>query len=814
MSESEKPRRKRRLVFVGGGPATLAAVYHLTRNEPEFYQITIYEMSWRLGGKTASGRDAQGRIEEHGLHILFGSYHNVFRTMIDCYRELRDKQLVSTQSHWLQDFADAIEPHHYGVIGDDRGKRWERFDVSFPSNRGVPGELPLPSLWDLAVVLCQLAWMIVLGPWSLRHLQRCLAWPLGYRKKWRSEDFPRDVWGATDASGAHALGGSVLSRLALKAAIRLLDGGSSIGKLLCTALGLGQRLWRVAWRPFGPGRVRSSVDFFFAMALGLIRDRVLHRPGGFEAIDSDDFRVWLKKHGASDGTLGSPWIRALYDAAFSYPRGGVHRGHPAVPEPWPPGLPEKGFYENIAAGVAARAFLTTFLTYKGCFYNKMVAGMGDVISTPLYLVLKARGVRFEFFHRLADVKAIRDESGAFVVDELIFDTLPEPVPEYDPLIPVAGLLCWPSSPKLAALPRRAHQRALEAESCAPSDAPRSIKVVCRDEFDAVVLGVPVAALPYACSSLFELDRGREDLSSKRLSAQPDLIETVRTIALQLWFKPDLTKLGWPRPSPLLSLFHDPINTWCDMTHLLPREPWPTGRQPGNISYFCGPFPHDTPFPAPGALTSHAALAFHGELDKACEVAVDAFSIRLPELLPGTTDADGFNFSLLFDPSNGARRDRLRAQYRRINGEPQQTCTLALSGASDCRLSAEATGYDNLYITGDWIANGVYIACVEGAFQAGIRTARAVSARLGAAPHRYVILAEELLNLQVISPMPKRGAPRQADATSASGEHAPSWPEQNPEAVASTPDPSARARNHGDEAQNGQVPSSERHLPQA
>ena len=34
----------------------------------------------------------------------------------------------------------------------------------------------------------------------------------------------------------------------------------------------------------------------------------------------------------------------------------------------------------------------------------MQAGMGDTVFTPFYEVLKRRGVRFEFFHRLENVK--------------------------------------------------------------------------------------------------------------------------------------------------------------------------------------------------------------------------------------------------------------------------------------------------------------------------------------------------------------------------------------------------------------------------
>ena len=37
-----------------------------------------------------------------------------------------------------------------------------------------------------------------------------------------------------------------------------------------------------------------------------------------------------------------------------------------------------------------------------------------------------------------------------------------------------------------------------------------------------------------------------------------------------------------------------------------------------------------------------------------------------------------------------------------------------------------TGYENLVITGDWIDNNLYMAFMEGAFQSGILSARAIS----------------------------------------------------------------------------------------
>src|SRR5215203_2921659 len=71
---------KKKIAVLGGGLGSLSTVYGLTSDPAwrDHYDITIYQMGWRLGGKGASGRNrAQNmRIEEHGLHIWMGFYQN------------------------------------------------------------------------------------------------------------------------------------------------------------------------------------------------------------------------------------------------------------------------------------------------------------------------------------------------------------------------------------------------------------------------------------------------------------------------------------------------------------------------------------------------------------------------------------------------------------------------------------------------------------------------------------------------------------------------------------------------------------------
>jgi uncharacterized protein with NAD-binding domain and iron-sulfur cluster len=69
---------RRRVAILGGGAGSLAAAFELTATPElrERYDVTVYQLGWRLGGKGASGRrkvgDGAERIEEHGLHVWFG----------------------------------------------------------------------------------------------------------------------------------------------------------------------------------------------------------------------------------------------------------------------------------------------------------------------------------------------------------------------------------------------------------------------------------------------------------------------------------------------------------------------------------------------------------------------------------------------------------------------------------------------------------------------------------------------------------------------------------------------------------------------
>ena len=97
-----------------------------------------------------------------------------------------------------------------------------------------------------------------------------------------------------------------------------------------------------------------------------------------------------------------------------------------------------------------------------------------------------------------------------------------------------------------------------------------------------MLGISVAALPPICQELIE------DEGNPRFRAMIDNSHTVMTQAFQLWLNRPLHGLGWPfHNNSIMTAFVEPLDTYANMSHLIPREAWPPEARVENIAYFCG-----------------------------------------------------------------------------------------------------------------------------------------------------------------------------------------------------------------------------------
>jgi uncharacterized protein with NAD-binding domain and iron-sulfur cluster len=129
----------------------------------------------------------------------------------------------------------------------------------------------------------------------------------------------------------------------------------------------------------------------------MINDKVFQN--GFNSIDDTNFWVWLSKHSTveegSKITRGSMWVRNAYDSSFAYEKG----------DSTSPPSDTKPLFGNpqMGAGTMLRGGVRLLLTYKGAMAWKFQAGCADIFCSPMYAVLKKRGVKYEFFNKVLNL---------------------------------------------------------------------------------------------------------------------------------------------------------------------------------------------------------------------------------------------------------------------------------------------------------------------------------------------------------------------------------------------------------------------------
>jgi uncharacterized protein with NAD-binding domain and iron-sulfur cluster len=674
---------KRRIAVLGGGAAAMSAVFEITDRVgwDEDFEIDVYQLGWRLGGKGASGRNVSGppgirnRIEEHGLHIWFGFYENAFNQIQRCYA-----RADRPASHPIATWRDAFATQDMVVTHQLHRGRWIPWTVRFPTNDAVPGQGdPLPDVGDFISMLAQ---------WLLE----------GWRNMVEDASPVRASPQADEAAER-------IHRVGVEAPVlpAEVEDEGLFARPLSTLVD-----WVRGFRDDifdNPDWVRGYIvfDLLGAVLRGLVVDRVATR--GFDQLDDIEFRDWLHRHGASETTLQSAFMAGTYDTVFGFPGGDPRT-------------------EAIGAGTGLRSGMRMLLAYKGHFMWKMTAGMGDVIFAPYYEVLRRRGVRFHFFHRVDALRLSADRRHIETIEMRRQATVA--AGEYQPLIDVNGLECWPSEPLYAQLleGNELRQRTAAGENVNLesywSSWPGVGDLVLRHgtDFDHVLLGIPVAALPYLCADLIAEKQEWRDMVAH--------VATNRTMNAQLWFEPSVAELGWNvTAEPILGGFVRPLSVWADLSHLLPKEGWAeTPHAPRHLAYMVGPMRDSTapepPFFSDPDFPAREAQQVHDETRRLLEE-------HARDLWPHAYDAKGaFDWNCLADPEGRSGAARLEAQYLRGNIDPNERYTLSLPGSSRYRLRPDQSGFTNLTLAGDWTNTGLNAGCVEAAVMSGMQASRAIA----------------------------------------------------------------------------------------
>jgi uncharacterized protein with NAD-binding domain and iron-sulfur cluster len=702
------------VAIVGGGCAAITAAFELSRPQHRGkYHVTVYQLGWRLGGKAASGRGPANRIEEHGLHLWMGFYENAFRLIRECYAELnRDPRKCR-----IADWRDAFVAEPFIGIGGRSGhdKLRQEWLAQFPPGDGLPGDpltdynpFTLTSYLIRSAILMRTLLTSVAG--TNENEARAAGFAAPEHSAITAAELQTTIARYLKFGMLATFTGLISATRALELILRAQPAANyhSLMPLIdAIADNLKQQFAAIAERDPDLRPVWEIIDLVLAFQRGVLRFNLLADPRGFDCLNDYDTREWLRQNGASEAAVNSGLMRGLYDLAMAYEDGDPDR-------------------PRMAAGLGLRACLRMFFTYRGALMWKMQAGMGDVVFAPFYEVLKRRGVGFRFFHRLRNIKLGEpDRAGRCHVAALEFDVQAEIKrgDEYQPLIDVRGLPCWPSRADYDQLVEgnrlQAEEWAFESHWEGRKAGTRVLKV--SDDFDLVVLGVGLGAIPHVCKEILARDRRWCEMIKR--------VKTVPTQAFQLWLREDMNALGWRDRPTTMSGFGKPFDTWADMRHLIREEDWRKENRivrPRSLIYLCGAMREPSP-----AIDDADYLHFcRAETERA---AITWIKEHLGDIVPRALTRSGkFRWDLLVAPDEQSTRRRkadetaFATQFWTANVNPSDRYVISVPGSVEFRISPLDYTYDNLTIAGDWTDCGLNVGCVESAVIAGRLAANAIA----------------------------------------------------------------------------------------
>lgn len=730
VSDGSAGSQVQRIAVLGGGMGALSAVYWLT-SQPGWqdrYDITVYQLGWRLGGKAASGRqrDDHDRSVEHGYHVLLGFYENVFRTMRGCYDELgRDKKEPLSSFCAESILEEELHPHRYAVrrhytmtIAQPFNDRVIFLPLPLPPNGRVPGDGECCDAWEALRRALGLLHDLALDEQKKPGAAAVTVPP--------PAEWPGDLHARLKAAHTSLLGAveTWVCEAHPLAAARLL-GGLLAGRKVFddfyrTAVGILIDLIRfymtLTWMALHPFIKVSSValmawilqDTVASVLCGVLADGVLEQ--GFDHLDDRNYIDWWMSHGTiPEGTLitaQSALASLPYDLVFGYRRGD------STSDPTPT-KPYRG-QPNVGAGTMLKGMVRFGLSYKGAPEWMFQAGCGEALVTPLYQVLERRGVKFEFFCR---VRGLHLDPTGELVDAITMERQATVVaPPYRPLIDVGGLSCWdiePDYPQLAEGEALRRDR-VNLESYWTGWRGKDFPLRRGEHFDLVLLGISVGALAELTTEL--------SARSPRWEAMVTGLETNRPFVLQAWFTRTLLDMGWPWFNVNGDTFYQPVNLLTSMNQLLKHERWPPGAV-SSLIYYSGVL-HDDPDQPPAPDPAYPPTQQRALRSALAEFLWNHAGVYLPR----TIGPQGFDWRCLQSLKNPeAQGDaRLDEQYMRLNIDPSERYVLSVAGTGRYRLAAGGSGFANLYLAGDWIKIGFDVGCMEATVMSGMQASRAIS----------------------------------------------------------------------------------------
>jgi uncharacterized protein with NAD-binding domain and iron-sulfur cluster len=677
-----------KIAILGGGIGALVTAFELT-SQPGWqdrFDITLHQIGWRLGGKCASSRGVHGRIEEHGIHAFLGSYYNALPMMAACYAELG-----RAPGEPLATFEAAFLPESFVLMWEWREPALQKWPMTFPRNAIAPTD----------------ATAFVATEKILGGVLETLSNIFGSHKPDLSIESGLIGQGAhLVARAGQALAATPIAGVAHPILDIIGDAWKLLTDLILKLIESNDELRRLF----------ILADLVFAMIRGVVADDLVAK--GWDSIDDQNWSDWLLAHGAHPITVSSPMALNTINMTYQYPTG------------------DTSLSPRMVAGAYVHWTLRSF-AYMGAMIYLFAAGTGETLIAPLYLVLKKRGVKFSFFHKVEALRLSDDKTSVSAVEMSVQANLKDPGAAYDPLIAVKGLPCWPASPRFEQLVEGAALQSgnIDLESYwTPWRSPGRLTLQAGVDYDRLVFAISIGAVPYLCADLMAASPAWRDMV--------DAIKVVRTQQLQIWLNKDLYELGWDIPlaegdTVVSATYLNPGDGQAEFSHLVQYEDWPPGQEPKSLWYFCGLMSSYGP---PPPFTDPTWPNY--QWNRVRFQSIQYLQAGMGPLLPKATtnaqnppgDPVGFDFGLLVDALPSVEADgaanvgiaRIESQFWRANIDPTEHYVTSPPGSTQYRLKAWDTGFSNLVVAGDWIYTGINIGSVEGTVMSGKLASYALS----------------------------------------------------------------------------------------
>jgi len=572
---------KKKIAILGGGPSALSTAYFFT-TLPDWqsqYDITIYTLGWRLGGKCASSRDdTAGRIEEHGIHIFGSFYHNIFNVTKACNEAVGWKMApegVDSMEKMFFETNMGVTLDYKASTNKNKASYYRGFSF-LPHNSGKPWEGAAWTANPKEFIQTMVSSIIGLFKTFVNPKMK----PVNERDLtvWQKilKFFGHTASPEEASASAHTQVG-ILERLLethLPHLVKVPEEGKMnkiaakffeifrklIQKIMEATSELGSHLKNFF----------ATIDFYVTLLRGFLVDELYEKD--IDIIDSEEWNDWLSRHGMAPFAFTTSIVKAPLNINFHYKNGDT----------------------TTPASMSAATYLSfalRFLLGKGGYAYRFLAGTGEVVIGPLYQTLKDRGIKFQFFTKVKDLVIDEDDN----VTEVLYDlqaTQKEGGPlSYSPLKPerVADWTVWPHDPNYDQLVEGEQLKAekIDLESWWTPwkipEANQNLKLVKGEDFDELVLGISIGAFPYIAKKLID--------ASPVWKKMVDGLPAIQTMAYQIWMDESPTDLGFPLIPKgnwgITASWLFPASDVADFSDLIDQETWPEPK-PKGLLYFCGP----------------------------------------------------------------------------------------------------------------------------------------------------------------------------------------------------------------------------------